>query len=106
MFYFRVFLHIDTRDETLSQTFCFIIGYIPYYISYIFNLGTRTADFSPSDDLEPTESFLASVFEEGSFVGVTLIDTSRGILMLGQFEDDVYRTNLRTLFAHRQISLG
>ena len=71
---------------------------------FIFDLGTRTADFSPSNDLEPTESFLASVFEEGSFVGVTLIDTSRGIMMLGQFEDDVYRTNLRTLFAHRQIS--
>ena len=72
--------------------------------SHDFVLGTRTADFSPSDDLGPTESYIASVFEEGSFVGVTLIDTSRGILMLGQFEDDVYRTNVRTLFAHRQIS--
>ena len=28
--YFRVFMHIDARDETLSQTFCFIIGYPPY----------------------------------------------------------------------------
>ena len=31
VFYFRVFLHIDARDETLSQTFCFIIG-CPAYI--------------------------------------------------------------------------
>ena len=27
MCYLRVFLHIDARDKTLSQTFCFIIGY-------------------------------------------------------------------------------
>ena len=27
VFYFRVSMHIDSRDETLSQTFCFIIGY-------------------------------------------------------------------------------
>ena len=27
MFYLRVLMHIDARDETLSQTFCFIIGY-------------------------------------------------------------------------------
>ena len=73
-------------------------------ISNIIVLGTRTVDFSPSDGLEPAESYIASVFEEGSLVGVTLIDASRGILMLGQFEDDVYRTNVRTLFAHRQIS--
>ena len=27
LFYFLVFVHIDVRDETLSQTFCLIIGY-------------------------------------------------------------------------------
>ena len=26
MFYFRVFMHINARDEILSQTLCFIIG--------------------------------------------------------------------------------
>ena len=29
-FYFRVFMHIDARDETLSQVFCFMIGYTVY----------------------------------------------------------------------------
>ena len=27
-------MHIDARDKTLSQTFCFILGYTPYYMIY------------------------------------------------------------------------
>ena len=32
MFYNRVFMHIHSRDESLSQTFCSIIGFIPTQI--------------------------------------------------------------------------
>ena len=32
MFYFRVVMHINAHDETLSQTFCFIIGYPPFMV--------------------------------------------------------------------------
>ena len=30
VFYNRVFMHIHSRDKSHSQTFCFIIGFIPY----------------------------------------------------------------------------
>ena len=40
MFYFRVSMNIDARGETLSQTFCFIIGYPPVrYWYYVIRFG-------------------------------------------------------------------
>ena len=48
MFYFRVFMHIDAHDETLSKTFYFIIGYPPYNVLWFqrnFELKTVPLNF-------------------------------------------------------------
>ena len=37
VFYFRVFMHINSRDESPSLNFCFILGYPPYQVSNLFN---------------------------------------------------------------------
>lgn len=64
--------------------------------------GTRMADFTP-ETLESAEKLFAAIFEENGTIGVCLVDVSRSILSLGEFTDDIYYTNLRTLFAHRNI---
>lgn len=60
------------------------------------------ADFSPNG-MAPEEKLLGGVYEDGSTIGFCLIDASQGMITLGQFEDDLYFKNFRTLLAHRNV---
>ena len=60
------------------------------------------ADFSPNG-MGPEEKLLGGVYEDGATIGFCLIDASQGMITLGQFEDDLYYKNFRTLLAHRNV---
>ena len=60
------------------------------------------ADFTPND-LIPDERLLCAIFEDGPTIGFSLVDASRGTITVGEFGDDLYYKNFRTLLAHRSV---
>lgn len=60
------------------------------------------ADFSPNDQ-SPEEKLLGAIYEDGPMIGFCLVDASQGSIVIGQFDDDIYYKNFRTLLAHRRV---
>ena len=60
------------------------------------------ADFTPNEQ-SPEEKLLGAIYEDGPTIGFCLIDASQGSIVIGQFDDDIYYKNFRTLLAHRRV---
>lgn len=66
--------------------------------------GTRVSAFTGFETLAAAETLIAAVFEHNSTTGIAFCDTSQGELYVGEFEDDSFCSNLRTLLAHRNVT--
>ena len=85
VFYFRVFMHIKARNKTLSQTFCFVIGY-PGYMHFHHskirpNIWSMTFDDLIRPSHWPTVCWVSQYFTWlHIFSVVSLIDLKINIL--------------------------
>jgi DNA mismatch repair protein MSH6 len=73
-------------------------------VCHISTPGTRVADLADRDGFAADESLIGSIYELNGVTGVAFCDTSQGQVFIGEFTDDSFCSNLRTLLAHRRIT--
>ncbi|XP_067931306.1 DNA mismatch repair protein Msh6-like [Watersipora subatra] len=66
--------------------------------------GTRTPNFLDGETIDSSSNYLLAICEipgiRSSQIGVCFLDTSTSRFHVGQFEEDIYGSRLRTLTAH------